>query len=177
MARHCEFSGGCSRPGLYAIYTPERSPLSIAVCNVHRALWVESCERRTEWPCAVQGCPRSAQQDGLCEHCWTVIRAHDGLVQGEVEPALRRLAVRHVARPVVAPVPTPADIEIASKTVEQLRQLVRSVAALAGRAPEEYAADLEEAAKALSDAARTANLLAKVELVQPEGAPEQRRLF
>lgn len=177
MALRCEFSGGCERPGLYTIPGQEVKPISIRVCAVHRAQWVESLQRRTRWPCAVQGCRREAQQDGLCEHCWIVVRGHDELVKGEFEPAMRRLAVRHVARPVVALTPTPDEVEQAARTLETLRGLVRSVAALSGKAPGEYAADLEEAARNLSDAAKKASLLSKVELVTATPTAQQGRLF
>lgn len=181
MAHRCDYSKGCEKPGLYTIPGQDVIPLSIRVCESHRALWVESLQRRTVWPCAIAGCAREAQQDGLCEHCWTVIRAHDDLIRdeegvtGEVEPALRRLAVRHKARPIVPLMPTSDEVELASKTVETLRTLVRAVAALSGKAPAEYASDLDEASRNLADAARKANLLSRVELVVP--VAQQGRLF
>lgn len=183
MAHRCEYSRGCEKPGLYTIPGQDVVPLSIRVCDSHRALWVASLQRRTRWPCAISGCEREAQHDGLCEHCWVVVRGHDDLIRdedgltGEVEPALRRLAVRHVARPIVALTPEPAEIEQAAKTVETIRGLVGAAAALAGRAPGEYVADLQEAARNLADAAKKAGALGKVELAKPTTTVQQGRLF
>lgn len=177
MPSPCEYLRGCERPGLYTIPTDEKIPLSIRVCASHRALWVQELRRRSRWPCAVDGCPRVAVQDGLCEHCWVVVRAHDDLVTGECEPSLRRLAVRHIARPIVAEVPTQGEIDGATKMVETLRGLVRSCAALTGRAPMELRDDLEEATRLLSEVTRHAALLSQVQLQEQADQPRQQRFL
>jgi len=175
MPTACEYVRGCEKPGLYVIPTAEVTPLSIRVCAEHRALWVMSLRRRNRWPCAIDGCPRQAAQDGLCEHCWTVVRAHDLLLEGEVEPLLRMLAVRHIGRPIVAETPEPQDVEAAAKMVDPIKTLVRTAAALTGRAPLELRDDLEEVTRLLTDLSRHTTLLAQVALVQPE--IKQGRLF
>lgn len=178
MALYCEWKDGCSVTGTYSIPTGEIVPISIRVCAKHRAAWVESLKRRTRWPCAIEGCKRLGEIDGLCEPCWRVVRAHDELVKGEAQPALIRLGVRHAAKVVVPPVPTVADIEFSAKTADQFRVLSRSVAAHAGRAPPELQDDLDEASRLMSEIATRAAALATVQ-VEVDEIPrvQQRGLF
>lgn len=172
MPQYCEWKAGCGIPGLYTIPSPDVVPVPIRVCDRHRAAWVESLTRRTRWPCAIDGCKRVAQVDGLCEPCWIAIRAHDELVKGEVQPSLARLSVRHAVKGMVPPRPTDEDIGYAARSVESLALLSRQIAAHAGRAPAELVVGLEEASQSMSDVVAKAAALAKVKIKQQEKAKQ-----
>lgn len=176
MSMHCEWRAGCGLPGVYTIPSPEIIPVSIRVCGIHRAAWVESLSRRTRWPCAIDGCKRAAQVDGICEHCWIAIRAHDEMVKGEIQPALARLSVRHATKGIVPARPTDEDIGYAARSVESLVLISRQVAAHAGRAPAELVVDLDDASESLSRAVAKAAALAKVKIKQ-DPAEKQGGLF
>jgi hypothetical protein len=178
MMPHCDFSAGCDKPGSYTIPTQDVVPCSIQVCATHRALWVEHLQRRTRWPCAIEGCRRDAVVDGLCQQCWVVVRGADDLIRGsDIEPALKRLAVRHLGKHIVADRPTVEDVVNAAKMLDTLRTLARSVAALGARAPDEIAPDLDEASKILFEVVRRASALAQVQVQVPVTAQIQGGLF
>lgn len=176
MGLYCDWRAGCGLPGLYTIPSPEIVPVSIRVCDRHRAAWVESLSRRTRWPCAIDGCKRVAQVDGICEPCWIAIRAHDELVKGEFQPSLARLSVRHATKGIVPSRPTDEDIGYAARSVEPLALLSRQIAAHAGRAPAELVVDLEDASKLMSDVVAKAAALAKVK-IKRETKAKQGGLF
>lgn len=177
---YCQYAEGCDRPGVYTIPTMGVKPVSIWVCYLHRETWVSALKRRDRWPCAVSGCVREAAHDGLCEPCWVAVRGHDGHmveIGADVEPHLRRLAVRHIAKPTAPTGPVPKDIAISDTMLKSLRGLVRSIAGLRGAAHAEYELlpELEEATAILSDVADRAAALTKVEVAPIQA--QQGRLF
>lgn len=186
---YCEWAGGCARPGVYKVYTNEAVPRSIRACDFHRAALVNTMRRRQIWPCAVEGCVRDARhgRDGLCEHCWLVVRAHDTLLEDvlgkkDAEPALKALGVRHVARVEVSPNPTFDEVQVAARSVEGLtrqldamRVVQRTLAAMRPRLPQELADEVEAACASLSEAIECAKMLARVEVAPP--TTQQRGLF
>ena len=180
MNHHCEFHEGgkqpCPRPGIYTVPSMDVIPLSIRVCADHRALWVESLRQRQSWPCAIQGCRRAAQVDGLCQHCWIVIRAHDEHVKGQVEPALKRLA-RNVRRIKPAPMPDAAQVQHAAADAPGLSVVAKALAGKVRVAPPEYAEHLREAVLILDEVVERAEALGRVRVPVKAQPTAQGRMF